>query len=133
MIESVEEFVALRRGDESEQQRASLEPAPISVWLDVIRLYPEMKSWVVHNKTVPVEILEILGRDPDKNVRFVVAAKRKCPLHLLEALATDESPEVRLRVAYNAKTPREILVRMLQDPWERVVEVASSRLGKNHP
>jgi hypothetical protein len=129
VINSVEEFIALRTSDDpSDQHRASHDSAPLEVWFDIVQRSPDMRSWVANNKTVPVAVLEVLAKDPDAEVRMAVAMKRKCPPQLLEALSTDAEPAVRLRVAYNAKTPRAVLQKMLQDGWERVVEVAASRL-----
>ena len=77
VIESAEEFVRLRRSvDPEEYRRAAWEEAPVDTWLDVIERFPEMRSWVAHNKTVPLEILEILRQDPDEQVQWAVRQKR---------------------------------------------------------
>jgi hypothetical protein len=129
MINSSEEFVALRRSQDYRQyQRAAHDSAPEEVWIDVINNYPDMKEWVVHNKTVPVSILRMLAGDPDSRVRFAVATKRKCDRHIFCALSMDPDPSVRLRVAFNRKTPIDILETLLNDKWDRVVEVATERL-----
>jgi len=61
VIESAEEFLRLRSSSaKSEYDRATYEETAIVVWLNVIRNYPEFREWVVHNKTVPLEILEYL-------------------------------------------------------------------------
>jgi hypothetical protein len=67
MIISAEEFVALRSSTiKAEYDRAAMEEAPISVWRAVIKGYPDYMRWVVHNKTVPLEILEELcSSDPE--------------------------------------------------------------------
>ena len=39
--------------------------------------YPDLKKWVIHNKTVPLEILEQLSKDRNSNVRIEVARKKK--------------------------------------------------------
>ena len=62
IILSAQEFVDLRTSeDHAEQGRASSDPAPEFVWWEVSRWYPEMKFWVVHNKTVPVSVLQHLA------------------------------------------------------------------------
>ncbi|MEO5662534.1 MAG: hypothetical protein ABIR39_04550 [Nocardioides sp.] len=77
MIESADEFVRLRRStDREEYGRAARDEASIETWRDVIERYPEMREWVAHNKSVPMEILEILRHDPDEKARSVVRQKR---------------------------------------------------------
>lgn len=81
MIDSAEEFVRLiqnasRSADREEQRRAVMEVAPIEVWFEVIERFPDMKMWVARNKAVPLEILEVLRRDPDEAVVDVVKQKR---------------------------------------------------------
>ena len=44
--------------------------------MDVIDRYPAMRVWVAHNKTVPLEILEILRHDADEKVQGTVRQKR---------------------------------------------------------
>ena len=109
MINSAEEFVALRTSETPEEYlRAATEPAPIDVWLQIIARFPEMKTWVVHNKTVPIEILEILARDSDPSVRFWVATKNKLTPELFALLANDEDIGVRQRIACNKNLPAEL-------------------------
>lgn len=77
MIESAEEFVRLRQSsDPEEYRRAAWEEASVETWLDVVERYPEMRSWVAHNKTVPLQILEMLRHDPDEQVQWTVREKR---------------------------------------------------------
>ena len=53
-ITSAEEFVRLRTSEDPDEYLVSDNGAASDeVWLDVIARYPEMKEWVVHNKTVP--------------------------------------------------------------------------------
>ncbi|NNN20586.1 MAG: hypothetical protein HKL80_01105, partial [Acidimicrobiales bacterium] len=90
MIDSAEEFVRLRNStDPAAYNRAAREEAPLQVWHDLIERFPEFKLWVANNKTVPMEILEILASDPDGTVRLMVAAKNKLTSDILEKLAFD--------------------------------------------
>ena len=58
MIYSAEEFVRLRDSTEKDEyDRASMDEAEVSVWLDVIDRYPEYRRWVAYNKTVPLDVL----------------------------------------------------------------------------
>ncbi len=104
MINSALEFITLRQSDnKDEQDRASNENADISVWLDIISNYPEFKTWVIHNKTVPVEILEILCTDEDSNIRSDVARKRKLNDKIFNLLSIDLDENVRYALMCNTK------------------------------
>ena len=116
MIRSADEFVALRTSTERAQyERAAAEEASVETWTDVIVRFPEMRSWVAHNKTVPLEILKVLAKDTDPAVRAAVANKRKLDKELFEVLSRDPDEVVRQRIAYNKKTPAEIIERLLGD------------------
>lgn len=76
MIETPEEFRRLRESENPEEyRRASHDVAPVEVWLEVIRRWPDMRFWVAQNKTVPVSVLEVLADDPDETVRDMVLRK----------------------------------------------------------
>jgi hypothetical protein len=126
MIHSAEEFVNLRSQND---ERATHDEAPEAVWLEIIRLYPELREWVVHNRTVPLSILRILAADPDPRVRIAVAMKRKCSPDILELLARDTDETVRARVAWNRQTPAHILQSMKQDPSPLVADALMARSG----
>jgi hypothetical protein len=131
VIASAEEFVALRTSDDlGEQARATHEPAPEAVWLDVIARFPDMRPWVVHNKTVPLAILHLLADDPDPDVRWWVATKRKADSDLLDKLSRDPNDGVRARVACNRSTPLWLLERLAADPSEDVAEGARNQLAE---
>jgi hypothetical protein len=130
LIRSAEEFVRLRRSDQREEyERAANDSASIEVWREIILQYPDMRRWVAHNKTVPIEILSVLAGDPDGGVRTMVAMKRKLTPGILEMLAVDENESVRLRVAMHRNTSPDVLSVLVNDPWIRVREVAMQRLA----
>jgi hypothetical protein len=132
MIESAEQFVCWRTSEEIKlYQRAASEPATDEIWLEVIEKYPEMRVWVVRNKTVSVKILGILSHDENPDIRHAVAMKRKSGQEILQRLAQDTDESVRLRVALNPKTPKIVLELLLQDNWSRVVEEAQNRLEED--
>lgn len=132
MIENAEEFVRLRTSElKEEYDRATYDEAAMAVWLDIIENHSEMKIWVVHNKTVPVEILERLSKDTDVRVRDAVARKRKIPQSTLARLAVDPDSGVRYAVACNKKTSNSVLRQMLNDEWETIVEEVSNRLNQH--
>ena len=54
MIKSAGEFVKLRNSDVPEEyNRSATEEADELVWLEIIKKFPDMRSWVAHNKTIP--------------------------------------------------------------------------------
>ena len=125
MISSAEEFVELRRsGRQEEYLRAAQECAPREVWLEVVQRFPDMRFWVAQNKTVPVEALAVLARDPDSRVRSMVAMKNKLTDDLFALLATDQDDSVRATLAHNKKVPSEILGRLSRDQ-SQVVSAAA--------
>ena len=117
MINSAEEFVALRTSEIPEEYlRAATEPATVETWREIIDRFPEMKTWVAHNKTAPVEILETLARDSDTRVRTFVAMKNKLPKHLFLLLADDEDSCVRQKIGYSKNAPLEIVLKLAENP-----------------
>lgn len=131
MITSAEEFYRLRTSEvQAEYNRAAHEDAPLEVWFDVIEKFPEMRSWVAHNKTVPVEILEVLSDDLDAEVRVFVAMKRKLPEAIQLRLARDEDYSVRERLVNNARVT-DVALRILADDAElQIRERAREKLVK---
>jgi hypothetical protein len=132
MIESADEFRRLRASeDPAEYGRAAHDEASVEVWRDVVARFPDLRQWVAHNKTVPVEILDLLSTDPDSQVRATVAMKRKLPTHIQERLATDSEERVRQRLAFNAKAARSVLEHLACDPSPPVAERARARLSED--
>lgn len=131
LISSVEEFVRLRTSeDKRDYDRSVSDQAPEAVWREIIRLHPEMRFWVAHNKTISQAIIDILAVDPDANVRARIASKRSASAQVLSALASDDDVGVRQEVALNAKTPPETIRLLVNDPDEDVSEFARERLEK---
>lgn len=130
MINSVEEFIKLRDSREkSEYDRSAMEEAPMLVWLEIIEKHPEYGRWVAHNKTVPLEILEILSTMDDMTKQFV-AGKRKLNAELFSKLSSDPSSTVRVVIAGNRKAPTHILEKLLMDVDEDVARIAGRNLQK---
>lgn len=124
MITSAEEFVTLRASRmKAEYDRSAMEEAPFAVWREVIKAYPDYVQWVIHNKTVPLEILEELcASHPDS--RYFIARKRKLSLEMFVYLSQDSDPMVRSGIALNQKTPLEIVERLCCDEDEDVADTA---------
>ena len=128
MIHSAEEFIRLRTSaDPAEYLRAATDGASMEVWQEVITHHADMRSWVAHNKTVPVEVPWILASDPDTEVRSSVAMKNKLPSALMLQLASDEDESVRRRVAYNKNAPVEALRTLAAD---NCLDIAEERLAE---
>ena len=131
MIESAQEFLRLTTSEvRDEYLRAVHEEAPLSVWQEVISTMPHMKEWVVLNKNVPIQILEILAYDTDIRVRFAVAMKRKLPDSLQLVLARDSDEAVRDRIVYNAKVKKSVLEILAIDVEPGIRERALDRLKR---
>ncbi|MEV7145393.1 hypothetical protein AB0O05_02700 [Streptomyces sp. NPDC093084] len=129
MINSAQEFVALRTSEDPlVYGRAAQEEAPVAVWEETLRLYPEMAFWVAQNKTVPTEIMALLSQNPEPRVRSMIARKSKVSDSILRRLAGDEDEGVRLAVARNKRASRQILEQLRNDPWSEIKEVVVARL-----
>lgn len=131
MIDSAEQFRALRRSEDAEEfHRAAHDEAPLEVWLEILARMPDMRFWVAHNKTVPAVVLQQLADDSDSRVRDMVARKRKIPETLQIKLAADSDPSVRAGLTCNAKlTPRVLAI--LVDDHDQMVREAAKRRAEN--
>lgn len=130
MITSAEEFIMLRQSERPEEyMRASCDEASVDVWLDLVVRFPEMRSWVAQNKTIPLDVLAILASDPDPDIRASVAMKNKLSGSLFATLASDTNESVRERIAYNKKTPIAVLHQLANDSSELVSLPARERIG----
>lgn len=102
MIKSADEFIRLRTSElQDEYERAANDAADISTWTEVIEKYPDFKEWVIHNKTVPIEILETLTLDKDPKIRSAVARKRKINDKIFRTLSRDKDESVRHALMWN--------------------------------
>lgn len=104
MIKSADEFIRLRTSEiKEEYDRSAHETADISTWTEVIEKCPDYKEWVIHNKTVPIEILERLMLDQDPKIRSAVARKRKINDKIFLMLSRDNDENVRYALMCNTK------------------------------
>jgi len=132
VIDSAQEFIRLRTSELPEEyRRAAHEEAPNAVWRELVANHPEMREWVAHNKTVPVDILELLHTDSSTEVRCTVARKRKLPERLQQALAADGDASVRHALACNAKVVPAVLQKLANDTETFVRVAALQRLHSN--
>ena len=108
MIKTAEEFKKLRSSENlDEQRRAGVEDASIETWQEVIQKYPELKEWVIYNKTIPLEILNQLSKDSNSEIRSEVARKRKIDSEIFDRLKIDQDENVKLSLFYNRKLSEE--------------------------
>jgi hypothetical protein len=130
VITSEAEFIRLRESESPEEyRRAVYEEAPLEVWLSLVESSPSMRVWVAQNKTVPLQVLEILARDADARVRSMVASKRKLTPQLQLVLAADLDDGVRARLAHNAKATLDALQRIADGEPGVATRVAMRKLG----
>ena len=116
MINSAAEFYRLRESQQPEEyNRAAHEEAPIEVWMEVIKQRSDMRFWVAQNKTVPIEVLEVLASDADPAVRDMVARKRKISEEIALNLAEDPDETVRASLAVNRKLPPSVIAKLRCD------------------
>jgi hypothetical protein len=102
--------------------------APEEVWLEIVKLYPDLRWAVAQNKNVPLSILMHLAHDGDPRARTMVARKRKLTPAIIEELARDVDSGVRLAVVFHPKCPRSVLERLAADDWAEVSQKARQRL-----
>jgi hypothetical protein len=108
MIASAEEFISLRTSDlKEEQDRATHDSADATVWVDLITNFPDYKIWVIHNKSIPIDILETLAQDNDAKVREAVARKRKINDRISNWLSVDTDENVRYALICNSKLSKD--------------------------
>lgn len=132
MISSITEyFNCINSNLREEQKRVLYEVLSDEVIQNIITDYPDYKSWIIHNKHIPLEVIENLCNDPDPDVRFTIAMKRKCNINIFRTLKSDSDVSVRIAVVRNPNTPVEILHQMTDDLDEKVSEIAKKRLVKN--
>src|ERR1035437_3630551 len=129
MITSAQEFLWLRHTSNRENDlRASTDTAPHEVRIERIGTFPDMKVWVVRNKTVPLAVLTLLATDPDANVRSAVATKNKLPLDLMALLANDPDESDRKSVACNKNADFSVLDKLARDQSDLVSTPARNRI-----
>ena len=135
MIKSVDEFLRLRTSEIKEDyDRAVNDEAEISTWIEVIEKHPDYKQWVVHNKTVPIKILEMLTFDEDPAVRGAVAKKRKINDKIFMALSKDRDETVRYALICNTKLTSDQLqqIETGDSDWlNEQLEERLEKIGKN--
>ena len=131
MIDSAKEFIRLRNSELIEEYtRAAHEEASLQTWKEVIEHYPDYKTWVIHNKTVPLEILEELASDSNPSVRSAVATKRKINPFIIEILANDPDEQVRYALACNTKISMEDLMSINREDSDWLKQVLGEIIAR---
>ncbi|RZK18555.1 MAG: hypothetical protein EOO56_15815 [Hymenobacter sp.] len=131
MINSAEEFIRLRISDvETEYYRVSHDDAADATWLEIIQRFPDYKAWVIHNKTVPLTILEILSLDDDAQVRAAVARKRKINNEIFRRLSVDTADSVRGALLANTNLSRTMKMQVSTEGSEWLKKPLQEQLNK---
>ena len=118
----------------ADTMREALEKATDEMQQHVGKIYPidfestmknnvSRKDWkdiveYINEKNVDIdfsEILKELSKDPDEDVRRIVAGNENTPGNVLEGLSKDEEPGIRLLVAMNENTPGNVLEGLSKD------------------
>ena len=129
LIHNASEFIdTLENPESSDHALIRFGMASTTTWLEIIQHSEDAAVWVALNKTIPVEVIEVLAQHSSARVRRFAAAKNRITPELILLLSTDSDPSVRLRIAIHKKTGAEILRQLLRDDWEQVVETARKRL-----
>lgn len=77
MISNINEYLYLAESDsKSDNNRIINEELSSDLISEMIKNYPQRKSWLIHNKFIPVKILQELATDDNDDVRFTIAMKK---------------------------------------------------------
>ena len=129
LIHNASEFIdALENPESTDHSLIRFGTASIETWLEIVRHSEDAAVWVALNKTIPVEVIEVLANHASARVRRFAADKNRITPELIVLLSTDSDPSVRLRIANHKKTGAEILRQLLRDDWVEVVATARKRL-----
>jgi len=131
MITTAHEFKRLRESTNPvEYCRAASDEASLEVWREIVEDMPEMRFGVAQNKTVPIEILNLLAMNSDARVRNMVARKRKITESIAIRLASDRDETVRAALATNAKLT-DVVRDILVNDQSPLVKNAIAKRNKN--
>ena len=129
LIRNASEFIdTLEHPESTDHVLIRFGTASTETWLEIVRHSEDAAVWVALNKTIPVEVIEVLARHASARVRRFAAARNRVTPELIVLLSTDSDPGVRLRIAIHKKTGAEILRQLLRDDWAEVVAIARKRL-----
>ncbi len=116
MIDNIKEYIKLADSDDLEDNnRTKIEQLSSEVISEIIQNYPERKAWLVHNKYIPIDVLKLLCKDKNLDVRFTVAMKNKNDRYIFETLMNDPDFSIRMAVVRNKRTPIDLLKKMVND------------------
>lgn len=135
MISDIKEYLYLTDSDsKSDNNRIINEELSSDLISEIIKNYPERKSWIIHNKLIPIKILEELATDDNDDVRFTIAMKKKCNRVTFEKLLKDKNYSVRLAVVRNKKLPIDLLEIIANDTNDEIQEDAKKilEMRNNH-
>lgn len=130
MISDINEYLRLCESDcQEDNRRIVLEELSEEVIVHILKYYPCKYSWLIHNKSVPIKVLEELVEKENEDIRFTIAMKKKCNRYIFERLICDKSDSIRFAVVRNNKLPRDLLIKMTEDSNVEIAKEAQSRLN----
>ncbi|GKX55995.1 hypothetical protein SOASR030_21070 [Leminorella grimontii] len=126
MISTPDEFIKLINSNcPNEYNLAGRKEAPVPVWLELIKGYPDMRVWVARNRTIPREIMDYLSKDDNPVVREAISAKYPLDVDMYLLFSRDPDEGIRARLIFNKGLPVFILKHMAEnDPSDFVREKA---------
>lgn len=125
MICNIDEYLNLVNSEDKEDTNRTInEELSSELILEIIKNYPGKKSWLAHNKHLPVSVLRLLALDENDDVRFTIAMKKKCDRHIFEILMKDPNFSVRMAVVRNNKLPIDLLKLLAFDKENEISEEA---------
>lgn len=130
MISNINEYLYLAASDnKSDNNRIINEELSSELISEMIKNYPQRKLWLIHNKFIPVKILQELATDDNDDVRFTIAMKKKCNRVTYEKLLRDKNYSVRLAVIRNKQLPIDLLEKISNDMNDEIHEDAKKILA----
>lgn len=95
MISNIEEYIRLCDSDcRKDNRRTVTEELSQEVVSEILKNHPDRYAWLIHNKLIPGNILEVLIENNDEDIRCTIAMKRCCNRFTFEKLVHDKSDAV---------------------------------------
>jgi hypothetical protein len=98
-IHTTSEFIAaLENPNTTDNSLIRFCEASTQTWLEIIHHSEEAAVWVALNKTIPLEVIEVLAKHSSAQVRRFAADKNQITPGLILLLVTDSDPSACLRI-----------------------------------
>ena len=131
MISNIEEYIRLCDSDcRNDNRRTVTEELSQEVVSEILKNHPDRHAWLIHNKLIPANILEVLVENNDEDIRFTIAMKRCCNKLTFEKLVHDKSDSVKLVLVRNPKLPIDLLKKLISDKNKEISKKAKNEFLK---